>query len=237
MSQLSMELWNMEKSGVLSETPLLLTACQQGQFGSAFPFPGGCICKALFTYLCGVPDARFISEHPELIHRSWLVCMSPEWESYVRSLPLQAVFRRVVMAPLRAESVKPLKPLPEGYRVIPFTPEIFDAHPFDHGVNYADFRDFSERGAGAAALYRGRTVAAASGFMTFGDQLEMDICTDPEHRKQGLADHCTAAVMRQCREKNLTIHWDAQNPASVNLAKSHGFQPRTEYAVYCLRED
>ena len=141
------------------------------------------------------------------------------------------------MAPLCAESSKPLNPLPEGYTVTPFTPEIFESHPFGHGGNYADFRDFSERGAGAAALYRGQAVAAASGFLTFGDQLELDICTDPGYRKQGLADHCTAEVMRQCRRKKLAIHWDAQNPASANLARGHGFRFAAEYAVYCLRED
>lgn len=231
------ELWNKAESGVLSEMPLLLTACREGRFGAGFPYPGGCVYKALFTYLQGTPDRQFVSEHPELFHESWLVCLSPEWESFVRELPLQAVFRREVMAPLCAESVKPLKPLPEEYTVTPFTPEIFEAHPFGHGANYADFRDFSARGAGAVALYRGQAVAAASGFLTFEDQLELDLCTEPEHRKRGLADHCTAEVMRQCREKNLTIHWDAQNRISADLAKSHGFRTAAEYAVYCPAED
>ena len=58
------ELWEKKESGVLYETPLLLAACRGGQFGAAFPFPGGCVYKALFTYLCGIPDAQFISGHP-----------------------------------------------------------------------------------------------------------------------------------------------------------------------------
>lgn len=231
------ENWNQTGSGVLTETPLLLTACQEGLFGDAFHYPGGCVYKALFTYLSGKPDESFFSAHPELFYDSWLVCMSPEWENHVRGLPMQAVFRREVMEPLCAESVKQLRPLPEGYSLTPFTPAIFEAHPFGHGENYADFGTFSERGAGAAVLYDGQVVAAASSFLTYEDQIELDLCTEPGHRKRGLADHCTAEVMRQCSRKGLTIHWDAQNRMSAELAKGHGFQPLTEYAVYCLQKN
>ena len=231
------EIWNQTGSGVLTATPLLLTACQEGSFGAAFNYPGGCVYKALFTYLSGKPDEPLFSAHPELFYDSWLVCMSPEWEDYVRKLLTQAVFRREVMEPLCAESVKQLKPLPEGYSLTPFTPAIFEAHPFGHGENYADFGEFSEKGAGAAVLYNGQVVAAASSFLTFEDQVELDLCTDPGHRKRGLADHCTAEVMRQCSRKKLTIHWDAQNRMSAELAKGHGFRLLTEYAVYCLQKN
>ena len=231
------EIWNKTGSGVLTEIPLLLTACREGKFGTAFSYPGGYVYQALFTYLTGKPDEGFFSVHPELFYGSWLVCLSTEWENYVRKLPMQAVFRREVMAPLCAESVKQLKPLPEGYSLTPFTPAIFEAHPFGHGENYSGFEDFSERGAGATVLYNGQVVAAASSFLTFEDQVELDLFTDPGHRKRGLADHCTAEMMRRCSRKGLTIHWDAQNRMSAELAKGHGFRPLTEYAVYCLRDN
>ena len=130
-----------------------------------------------------------------------------------------------------------MKPLPEGYILTPFTPAIFEAHPFGQGGNYAGFEDFSERGAGATVLYNGQVVAAASSFLTFEDQVELDLFTDPGHRKRGLADYCTAEMMRRCSRKGLTIHWDAQNRMSAELAKGHGFRPLTEYAVYCLRDN
>ena len=47
------EMWNKQDSGILTEIPLLLTACKEGAFGTAFPYPEGCVYKALFTYLCG----------------------------------------------------------------------------------------------------------------------------------------------------------------------------------------
>ena len=228
------EIWNKNSSGILSETPLLLNACKAGQFGSVFSYSEGCVCKALFTYLCGKPDERFFAEHQELFYGNWLVCMSTEWESFIKSQHIQVAFRRELMAPLCTESQKQLKPLAEGYSIISFTQEIFEAHPFDHGKNYKDYQDFSKTGVGAAVLYTGKVVAAASSFLTYDSHVELDISTIPEHQKRGLADHCTAEVMRQCCKKKLTMHWDAQNPISANLAKSHGYKTLTEYAVYCL---
>ncbi len=228
------EIWNKNSSGILSEEPLLLSACKAGNFGSVFSYSEGCVCKALFTYLCGKPDKRFFAEHQELFYGNWLVCMSTEWENFIKSLNIQIAFRRELMAPLCAESQKQLKPLPEGYSITPFTQAVFEAHPFDHGKNYKDFQDFSKTGVGAAVLYGGKVVAAASSFLTYNGHVELDISTDPEHQKRGLAGHCTAEVMRQCCQKKLTMHWDAQNPISASLAKSHGFKPLTEYAVYSL---
>ena len=58
--------------------------------------------------------------------------------------------------------------------------------------------------------------------------------TLPGHRNMGLANHCVFEMLRQCSQKQLTVHWDAQNPASANMAKSHGFVLKTEYAVYWI---
>ena len=147
------EIWKSDKSGVLTETPLIMTACKGGQIGSVFSYDGGSIYKTVFTYLCGAPDENIINEHPEFIYENRLVCMSAEWEEYIKTLPIKFKLRREVMAPFCSESSKELRPLPEGYTLTAFTPEIFDSHPFDHGRNYKDYQDFADRGAGAAVLF------------------------------------------------------------------------------------
>ena len=133
------EIWNKDSSGVLSVDPLILTACKEGKMGTVFSFPGGCIYKTVFTYLCGKPDEEFMSDNRDLIYNSRLVCMSSEWEEYIRKLPVKFVLRRELMKPVRSESEKKMRPLPEGYSISPFTREIFEEHPFDHGRNYRDF--------------------------------------------------------------------------------------------------
>lgn len=235
-TQSEYEIWNKDKSGVLIKTPLILTACKEGAIGEVFSFPGGVIYNTVFTYLCGEPDEKFVLDHPELIYCSRLVCMSLKWEEYIKQLPVKFILRREVMKPFCSESVKKLKPLPEGYSISPFTKEIFEKHPFDHGRNYKDFQEFEDNGAGAAVIFDGQPVSAASGFLTFDGHVELDVSTLPEHRKKGLADHCVYEMLRQCRMKNLTVHWDAQNPMSSAMAKGHGFIQESEYAVYWIEK-
>ncbi|MBR3057741.1 MAG: GNAT family N-acetyltransferase [Clostridiales bacterium] len=230
------EIWNKDGSGVLSEEPLILTACKEGKLGTVLSYPGGAIYKTIFTYLSGKPDEAFLAENPDVIYNTRLVCMSSEWEENIRKLPIKFILRRELMAPLCAESKKEMRALPEGYSISSFTEEIFEAHPFDHGRGYADYQDFSEKATGAVVLFDGKVVSASSSFLTFEDHVELDVFTDEEHRGKGLADHCVYEMIRQSHSKGLTVHWDAQNPMSAKMAISHGFVPQAEYAVYWLEK-
>ena len=230
------EIWNKEEHGVLSVTPLILKACEAGKIGQVISFPGGCIYKSMFTYLCGIPDSSFLAEHQELLYGSRLVCMSGEWAEYIRKLPVKFILRREIMEPFCSESFKVMKELPEGYSLSPVTDEIFDMHPFEHGRSYSDYQEFIRTGAGAAVLFKGKVVSAASSFLSLDDHVELDVFTDPEHRHNGLADHCVYEMLRQCKAKGLTVHWDAQNRMSSKMAVSNGFVPVTDYAVYWLEK-
>lgn len=230
------EIWEKDGSGVLSVEPLILTACKEGRIGTVFSYPDGAIYKTIFTFLCGKPDEAFLAENPDLIYNTRLVCMSSEWEEYIRKLPIKFILRRELMAPLRCASDKKLRPLPEGYGISSFTEEIFEAHPFDQGRGYVDYPDFSQKGTGAVVLFDGRVVSASSSFLTFEDHVELDVFTDEEHRGKGLADHCVFEMIRQSHAKGLTVHWDAQNTMSSKMAVGHGFVPLAEYAVYWLEK-
>ncbi len=230
------EIWNKDGSGVLAEEPLILTACKEGKLGTVLSYPGGAIYKTIFTYLCGKPDEQFLAENPDVIYNTRLVCMSSEWEEYIRKLPIKFILRRELMAPLCSESKKVMRALPKGYSISSFTEEIFESHPFDHGRGYADYQDFSEKATGAVVLFDGKVVSASSSFLTFEDHVELDVFTDEEHRGKGLADHCVYEMIRQSHSKGLTVHWDAQNPMSAKMAIGHGFVPQAEYAVYWLEK-
>ena len=118
------EIWNKDGSGVLSEEPLILTACEEGELGTVLSYPGGAIYKTIFTYLSGKPDETFLAENPDVIYNTRLVCMSSEWEENIRKLPIKFILRRELMAPLCAESKKEMRALPEGYSISSFTEEI-----------------------------------------------------------------------------------------------------------------
>ena len=236
-TQSEYEIWKSEGSGVLTETPLIMAACKGGQIGSVFSYDGGKIYKTVFTYLCGAPDKDIVNKTPELIYENRLVCMSDEWEEFIRSMPVKFILRREVMEPFCSQSSKKIRPLPAGYTLTTFTPEIFDTHPFDHGRNYRDFKDFEDRGAGAAVLFEGKVVSASSSFLSYEGHVELDVFTEPDHRNKGLADHAVYEMLNQSYAKGLTVHWDAQNPMSSGMAVSHGLTPVSEYAVYWLAEN
>lgn len=83
--------------------------------------------------------------------------------------------------------------LPEGYTLHPFDEAAFAEKPFGHGAQYRDWTDFAARGAGAVVHYKGSIVAAASSFLTLGNEVEMDISTEKRHRRKGLAYACAAS--------------------------------------------
>lgn len=228
------ELWEKKESGILLTEPLLLRACMAGHFGKKIIYPGGCVCKSMFTYLLGEADPGLFDARPELFFGEWLICMSLSWESFLRDKPKAKTLRRVMMKPGSGVSKKTPAPLSPGYTLSPFTPEIFSLHPFGHCRNYQDFDEFCRFGSGAVILFDGKIVSSASSFLTFQDEVELDVSTDPGHRRSGLADHCVARMMSDCTVRGMTIHWDAQNEASMLMAVSHGFEIDQDYAVYLL---
>ncbi|MBQ6373652.1 MAG: GNAT family N-acetyltransferase [Clostridia bacterium] len=230
------EIWDRKASGVLHEETLLLRACRAGAYGSRVRYDGGDVCQAHFTYLSGRPDRVLFEERPELFFDRLLVCMSPEWERFIQQQPaLDAVLLRRLMDPMCRPSAKTLPALPAGYRIGPFDADAFSAHPYGHGSVYGSYEAFAARGSGAVAWFGDRIVASASSHLTFGDDVELDVTTDAGHRRKGLADHCVRAMIDDCAARGLTVHWDAKNTPSMNMAQGHGFTLRQEYAVYILK--
>ena len=230
------EVWNKNESGVLREETLLLRACRAGAYGNRIIYDNGGVYQAYFTYLCGQPDEALFEDEPELFFDKSLVCMSPEWEDFIRRQPaLDAVLLRRLMKPLCKPSIKALSPLPEGYRLDPFDADAFRAHPYRHGLIYDSYESFLKHGSGAVVRYEDSIVASASSHLTFENHVELDVTTDAGHRQKGLADHCVAAMLNDCASRGLTVHWDAQNTPSMNMARGHGFALQQEFAVYRLK--
>ena len=230
------ETWNKLETGVLQEDTLLLKACKAGAYGNSFLYNGGGVYHAYFVYLCGNPNRTLFEEKPDLFYDKSLVCMSSDWEDFIRKqTTLDSILLRRLMVPLCKFSPKKLPMLPSGYRLTAFDADAFSIHPFRHGLFYDGYDDFSKRGSGAVVWYGNRIVASASSHLTLGNDVELDVTTDAEHRRKGLADHCVAAMLNNCAARGLTVHWDAKNTPSMNMALTHGFRLQQEYAVYILK--
>ena len=95
------EIRDSEASGILRKEPLLLRACKAGAYGNSMQYDGGAIYQAHFTYLCGIPNQTIYLENPELFLDKLLVCMSLDWENFIRKQQrLDQILLRRLMKPL-----------------------------------------------------------------------------------------------------------------------------------------
>ena len=213
---------------------LLHRAALSGIYGQSCTFDGSTISDALFVYLDGTPTAESMAAVDRDYRHRPLVCLSAAWEAHIqKSYPDAKVYTRTVMAPADCFIIPEIS-LPEGYTAMPFDERAFDLHPFGHGENYADFADFEANGAGAVVWHNGEIVAAASSFLTIGKEVELDVSTVESHRCKGLASACVAFMLRNCAQRGITVHWDAQNDISRHLAEKFGFTAEYTYSVYWL---
>ena len=59
----------------------------------------------------------------------------------------------------------------------------------------------------------------------------LDVSTKEAHRGKKLASACIARMLRDCMERRIIVHWDAQNDVSRHLAEKFGFETETPYSV------
>lgn len=219
---------------VLTSRPLLLRACEAGWFGSVERQGESVIYDALFTFLDGPACPEMLDARADELPGHHLVCLTDSWTQLLAQKGLPA-YTRWHMKPTTGYAPIALPPLPEGYAVRLFGEREFAQKPFGHGRCYRGWEEFAERGAGAVAVYQGDIVASASSFLSHDGEVELDISTDPAHRRRGLALHCADAMLRDCARRGIAAHWDAQNVPSRDMALRLGFAVECEYTVFCWK--
>lgn len=71
-------------------------------------------------------------------------------------------------------------------------------------------------------------------FVYLDGEIELDVSTKEPHRGKKLASACVARMLRDCMERGIMVHWDAQNDVSRHLAEKFGFEAEGAYSVYRL---
>ena len=217
--------------------PLLYRAAKQGVFGSVHRDRQGCIADALFVFLDGTPSPETAAAVETRYAGRPLVSLTDAWENLLRDrYPGAPMYRRYLMKPSARFRIPEAPPLPAPYRAVLMDEAAFSLHPFSHGSNYPTWEDFQAEGSGAVVYFGDEIVASASSFLSLDGEVELDVSTKEGHREKGLASACVALMLRDCMERGITVHWDAQNEISKHLAEKYGFDPETEYYVRRLPE-
>lgn len=220
---------------------LLLEACLAGSFGETRKLGAGSVAIAGFCYLFGEPEPELAAIVKGEFSGRVLIPMSDGWREALAREPEYGSARRYAMKSTPAlRDVDRLsrmeRALPEGYSLRRMTAGDVTENPFGHGLAYPSPEAFERDGAGCCAVWDGRIASAASSFLTFAGCVETDISTLIAHRGKGLALACGAGFLRLCADLGLEARWDAQNPASRNLALRLGYELDEEYDVFVRRE-
>lgn len=221
---------------------LLLRACKAGVFGDLRVDDSGYIAVAGMCYCFGRPNAKLWSYLQGNYKNRIIVPMSDAWrDALLQHDPEYAAVQRWAMRPTSLLSdTKHLmsmeEQLPMGYMLSSMSAADVSRNPFGHGRQYKSPEEFEREGIGCAVRVDDEIVSAASSFITFRGEIEVDVATLPAHRRKGLARACTAGLMRRCALRGLVPHWDAQNSASRALAEELGYEVDREYTVFVRSE-
>ena len=220
---------------ILTTTPFLCKAAACGKYGECLYFKLGSITDALFVYLGGEPEEESVSVLEEQFTGRPLVCLTKPWEHYIRRFhPAARVYQRFMMKPGKAFRFPELQMLPESCTLVMMDDAAFAMHPFSHGINYPSFNAFQAEGSGCVVYHEDEIVASASSFISFNGEIELDVFTKEEYRGNGFAEACISRVLKDCMDREILVHWDAQNDVSRHLAEKFGFELDMEYSVYWL---
>ncbi|MEC5425222.1 GNAT family N-acetyltransferase [Virgibacillus sp. C22-A2] len=105
----------------------------------------------------------------------------------------------------------------------------------DFTGQFNSVEDYINRGIGFAIMFGGKVVCGASSYSIYDEGIEVEVGTDPEHRKKGLATVAASALIVACLDKGWYPSWDAANPESVKLAKKLGYVLNEPYDTYYIR--
>lgn len=106
----------------------------------------------------------------------------------------------------------------------------------DFTSNYPDYSSFNHLGFGFLIIEKvtGTLAAGASSFSSSLDSIEIEIATNPDYRKRGLATAVSAKMVLECIKRNKYPSWDAANRISVAVAQKLGYRFKEEYTCYKL---
>lgn len=202
-----------------------------------------------FCFFAGKPSAELVSYKPDWCTQDFIImtACAPDWFEVIEAVygerakkVSRYAFRKDPDAFDQASLRAFAEAVPEGYALRMIDREFFDrCQAQDWSRDFVSLFDgyeqYEECGLGVVALWNGEIVAGASSYSSYLGGIEIEIDTEAEHRRRGLATACAARLMLECQNRGLYPSWDAQNLWSVALAKKLGYQFDHEYTAYEIK--
>ena len=130
--------------------------------------------------------------------------------------------------------------MPEGFVLARFNEDLYHQAMQEEWAKefcetFASAEDYLSRGFGFAALENGKLVSGASTMTVYDGGTEVQVATDPNYRRRGLAMPCAAALIQECMKRKIRPCWDAANLISKKMALQLGYEYKGEYTTIHMK--
>lgn len=199
-----------------------------------------------FCFLAGKPDKELAAYKPEGCKKDFMIMIpqNEEWAALIEDCygeKAKKVTRYAIKKEPDIFSKEKLRrvveSLPHEYEL-----KLLDEETFqwckgqewcgDWVSQYEDYGEYRKKGLGVVILKDGVPVSGASSYAGYGEGIEIQIDTQKEYRRKGLALVSGAALILECLKRGLYPSWDAQNKESVMLAQKLGYHYAHDYPAY-----
>lgn len=230
----------------------VILSCLQGHMGSAWvddlENPTVAQIKVgIFVFFAGNPNAKMAEDLLcNLSEYNLVIVNTDEWKKRIEAVHKGSMekFQRYSFKKNPEHLDKNhiqnlLSSLPEGYDLKKIDATIvkepsLHALSEDFTAQFDSTEDFINRGVGFAILNGRQVVCGATSFSIYDDGIEIEIATDAQHRRQGLATIAASALILDCLEKGIYPSWDAANKKSIKLAEKLGYVFKESYDTYFI---
>ena len=227
----------------------LIEAICTPDFGTAWvddvERPRVAVANCDFWFVAGDPHTTAAASALRVVERGAVVSERRHWYDLMRdrlgprvTTRTRTGFSTPAPADWNRERLQQLAgAVPEGYTIrrvtAPDIPSYMEVAT-EFVSNFRSVDAYLERGLGYGVWLGDRCVAGCSSYTLANGKLEVEIDTDPEHRRKGLARAVAAALILHCLDAGIEPCWDAHNPESAALALQLGFTDPMPYEVFVV---
>jgi GNAT superfamily N-acetyltransferase len=205
--------------------------------------PEGCIVSMdySFVFLGGKVSDQFLYQtihqlrKENLIHLIWqqkFLSFHQPPAGYSHKIKRREFFKRNPPSNSDSEKAK----LPLGFSIARISPALLPQCIWADDIIhvFGSVSGFLTNGLGFCILHSGKIVAEAYASFWGANRIEVAVVTAPEFRRRGLAFFVSNHLIETCETLGFETYWscDANNTASINLAKQHGYLKEKKYTLF-----
>ncbi len=233
------------------ETPIY--SCLQGYMGNAWAdsltSPASAqIIAGDFCCFAGKPDVSLVRNIPEDFS-SKEILMIPEHEGWGRLIEdlYPDRYEKILRYAIKKEPdvfdrdalEQYCSALPAGFTLRTMDEALYDRAKTegwskDFCAQFPTYAAFQSHGLGVMALYGDTPVSGAASYTVYDRGIEIEVDTQRDFRRKGLALACAAKLILLCLERGLYPSWDAHDLRSVALAEKLGYHMDKAYVTYVV---